>query len=246
MKTRILLAAAAALALGACVTVNVYFPAAEVKDLSRKIEDEVQKEAAKAQDQAAEPPQAPEKAPEDPSSPGDSKAPRGTNTPGAQDAPADGTKMPAGEARPGTTTTSAARPASLFDTLLGVTPAYAQGVADPEVTSPAIRKIIESRAARVAAIDKHKATGVIGENNKALLEIRSLDAITDLKSRAEAQRLVKEENADRTELFKEIAVAKKVDSAQTPKIQETYAQTIRERARAGDWIQMPDGAWKQK
>jgi len=127
-----------------------------------------------------------------------------------------------------------------------VTPAYAQGVADPEVTSPAIRKIIESRGARVASVEKYKASGVIGENNKALLEIRSLDAITDLKGRAEAQRLVKEENADRTELFAEIAAAKKVDASQIPKIQETYAGTIRERARSGEWIQMPDGAWKQK
>ena len=155
---------------------------------------------------------------------------------------------------PGRAAAPASRPpardggsASLFDTLLGVTPAYAQdGVASPEVTSPAIRRIIESRAARVAAIDKYKGSGVIGENNKALLEIRSLEAITDLKSRAEAQRLVKAENSDREELFKEIAVAKKVEASQIPKIQETYAQTIRERAHAGEWIQMPDGAWKQK
>jgi uncharacterized protein YdbL (DUF1318 family) len=212
--------AVAALVLGACVTVNVYFPAAEVKDLSRKIEDEVQKEAAKAQDKPAAPAQEP-------------KAPADPNAPDGRNAPA-------------TVPPSAPGSASLFDTLLGVTPAYAQGVADPEVTSPAIRKIIESRAARVASLDKYKSAGVIGENNKALLEIRSLDAVTDLKSRAEAQRLVKDENADRTELFAEIAATKKVDATQIPKIQETYAQTIRERARAGDWIQMPDGAWKQK
>lgn len=221
MKTKTILAVgtAAALTLGACVTVNVYFPAAEVRDLSKKIEDEVQKEAAKVQDKAAEPAPAPPQAPADSNAPADPASPP----------PHDGGS------------------ASLFDTLLGVTPAYAQdGVAAPEVSSPAIRRIIESRAARVAAIDKYKATGVIGESNKALLEIRSLDAITDLKSRAEAQRLVKEENADRVELFREIAAAKKVDAAQIPKIQETYAQTIRERAHAGEWIQMPDGAWKQK
>ena len=221
-KTRLAVVAAAALVLGACVTVNVYFPAAEVKDLSKKIEDEVQKEAAKVQDKPAAPAPAPAPAP-DSKSPADPSAPSGTSAP----PPARGS-------------------ASLFDTLLGVTPAYAEGVADPEVTSPAIRKIIESRGARVASLDKYKASGVIGENNKALLEIRSLDAISDLKSRAEAQRLVKDENSDRTELFAEIATAKKVDAAQIPKIQETYAQTIRERARAGEWIQMPDGAWKQK
>lgn len=219
MRTRSILTivAAVALVLSACVTVNVYFPAAEVKDLSRKIEDEVQKEAAaKAQDKAAEP--APDKLP------ADANAPQG---PESAPPPHGGS-------------------ASLFDTLLGVTPAYAEGVANPEVTSPAIRKIIESRAARVAALDKYKAMGAIGENNKALVEIRSLDAVSDLKARAEAQRLVKDENADRTEMFAEMAVAKKVDSAQIPKIQEIHAQTIRESAKAGEWIQMPDGAWKQK
>jgi len=189
-----------------------------VKDLSKKIEDEVQKEAAaKAQEKPAEP------APQD-------KLPADANAP----------------ANPRSAPPSTGGTASLFDTLLGVTPAYADGVANPEVTSPAIRKIIESRASRVASLDKYKGMGVIGENNKALVEVRSLDAVSDLKARAEAQRLVKEENADRTELFGEIAAAKKVDTAQIPKIQETYAQTIRERAKAGEWIQMPDGAWKQK
>jgi uncharacterized protein YdbL (DUF1318 family) len=196
------IACAGTLALGACVTVNVYFPAAEVRDLSRKIEEEVRKQAAQDAETAPE-------------------------TPVADAPPAEGTT-------------------SWLDTLAGVTPAYAQEVPAPEVTSPAIRKIIESRASRVSSLGKHKAAGVIGENNRGLVEIRNLEALSDLKERAEAQRLVKAENADRDELFREIAAIKKVDLSQLDKIRETYAGTIREMARPGEWIQSPDGSWKQK
>ena len=87
---------------------------------------------------------------------------------------------------------------------------------------------------------------MIGESNQGLVEVRSLDSLTELKDRAEVQRLVKAENADREELYREIAAAKKVDLSQLPKIRETYASTLREMARSGEWIQMPDGAWKQK
>jgi uncharacterized protein len=196
------LAALVALTL-ACVTINVYFPESEIKDLSKQIEDQVQKEAAK------QPP-----------------APEIQEPPAAETPKGDG--------------------ASLLDLALGATPAFAEEVAAPEVSSPAIRKIIESRAARLAQLDAFKAQGVVGENNRALLEPRGLDKIADLKSRAQLQQLIKAENADRDALFREIAAAKNVDLSQLPKIQETYAATLREKARPGDWIQMPDGSWKQK
>lgn len=195
-------------ALFACVTVNVYFPEAEVRDLSEQIEQEVRRQAG------------------EPLEPG--------TEPGA--AGSDG--QPQGEG-PG---------ASLFDTLLGVTPVYAQAgqVAAPEITNPAIRKIIESRAARLSQLRKYIDTGVIGENNKALVEVRDRNAVSDLRERAELERLARAENADREELYKEIAAAKNVDMAQLPKIRETYAETLRQYAKPGDWIQMPDGSWKQK
>ena len=222
LTSRLMLTALAAVALAACVTINVYFPAAEIKDLSQQIEQEVQKQAAReaAKGQAAETP-----------APAPSPAPAPVPEPG--DDP--------GRQAPGQTS-------SLFDLLVGATPAYAQAesVAQPEVTSPAIRRIIESRAARVADLARFKSQGAIGENNRALVEIRKLEAVADLKARAEVQRLVKAENADREELFKEMAVAKGVDLSQLPKIRETYAGTLRDNARPGDWIRLPDGTWKQK
>jgi uncharacterized protein YdbL (DUF1318 family) len=208
MKRSIVIGLGCAAVLAACITINVYFPEAAVRELSQQIEEEVQKTA------AGEPAPAPEPTP----------------TAVAQ---------PEGGA-----------PESLLSYILslGATTAYAaqDQVAAPEITNPAIRKIIDSRAARLDAINALKAKGVVGESNQALLVIRNLDAIQGLKERADAQKLVKDENADREQLFKEIAAAKKVDLAQLPQIRATYAATLRENAHPGDWIQLPDGSWVQK
>ena len=208
MKRLLALAIGCAAVLVACITINVYFPEAAVKELSQQIEDEVQKKAAGEA----------------------TPTPESTPTPVAQ---SDG---------------GAAESLLSYILSLGATTAYAaqDQVAAPEITNPAIRKIIDSRAARLDAINALKAEGVIGESNQALLVIRNLDAIQGLKERADAQKLVKDENADREQLFKEIAAAKKVDLAQLPQIQTTYAATLRENAHPGDWIQLPDGSWVQK
>ena len=131
--------------------------------------------------------------------------------------------------------------------LLAPAPVYAQTdeVAAPEITNPAIRKIIQSRAARVRELNRHKSSGAVGESNKALIEVRQLDALA-LQQRAAVQKLVRAENADRERMFKEIAAATGTDLSQLPQIRSTYATTLRQKARRGDWIQMPDGTWRQK
>jgi len=191
-----------------CVTINLYFPEGEVKDLAQKIEDEVQEKAAEeTPDDQTPPPPA-----QDDSTPRTSR--RGTTGP--------------------------------LDLLLGVSVVEAQTVPEPEVTNPAIRKIIDSRAARLSEVNRYKSQGVIGENNQGLLEARNLDSISDLRERAEVQKLVRAENADREQLYKEIAAVKNIELSQLDKIRATYAETLRANARPGDWIQMPDGSWKQK
>lgn len=210
MKRSIAIGLGCAASLAACITINVYFPEAAVKELAQQIEDEVQR--------TAEGQPAPTPAPE----------PTATPTAGSGTTPQE----------------------SLLSCILslGATTAYAaeDEVAAPEISNPAIRKIIDSRATRLAAINDLKANGVIGEGNQGLVVVRSLDAIPGLKQRADAQKLVKDENADREQLFKEIAAAKNVDLAQLPQIRATYAEALREKARPGDWIQLPDGSWAQK
>lgn len=133
-------------------------------------------------------------------------------------------------------------------TVLSWTPAaevYAAEVADPGITNPAIRRIIESRGSRVGELTRFKAAGAIGENNQALLEARDLQALS-LQDRASAQRLIKAENDDREQMFKEIAAATGADPSTIPQIRTTYAETLRQNAKPGDWIQLPGGEWQQK
>ncbi len=201
----------------ACVTINVYFPEAAVKDLSERIEDAVEREAAQGN--------------------GDDDA--------SADPPPDENAALEADSIWYRTTVDVAVGTALH--LLAPAPVYAQGdeVAAPEITNPAIRRIIQSRAARVRELGTHKASGALGENNKALVEVRSLDAL-GLQQRAAVQKLVRAENADRERMFKEIAAATGTAHSQLPQIRATYAATLRQKAKPGDWIQMPDGSWRQK
>jgi uncharacterized protein len=129
--------------------------------------------------------------------------------------------------------------------LLPAGEAAAQEVADPGISNPAIRRIIESRAARVGELGKLKSSGAIGENNQALLEARDLQQLP-LADRAAAQKLIKAENDDRETMFKEIAAATGADLQSMPQIRTTYAETLRQKAKAGEWIQQAGGEWVKK
>ena len=210
----------------ACITINVYFPEAAVRDLSEKIENAVAEEAAKAV--------------------------TSEETAGAESSSESASLIEGSvkENLKATVTPSALLRQTVLSWALDWTApdAMAQsgsGVAAPEITNPAIRKIVESRGQRLPQIQPFKDSGVLGENNNALLEIRGLDSLA-LQDRAQVQKLVKAENADRERMFKEIAAATGTDLSQLPQIQSTYAATLRENAGKGEWIQLPDGTWKQK
>jgi len=197
----------------ACVTINVYFPEAQIRDISKEIEQEVQRRA--AEQAAGEQP-----APDQPSEDGDGD--------GSVDLRV---RVPR---------------SGLLDALSGMPALAAGGVPEPAVTNPAIRKIIDSRGRRAPKLAPYRKLGVIGEGRDGFLVIRKLDAIGDLRKRAEVQKLVREENDDRRALYREIAAATNVDPSQIAKVAETYAATLREMARPGEWIQLPDGSWVQK
>lgn len=208
-----------------CVTINVYFPEQEVKDFSQAIEEEVRRQAEGS---------------------GEEQQPPSGGAEQRDDQDRRGAVSSAFRSQP-----EALRPAASMpwiSRLMGVSTAYAQqsSIPEPEITNPAIRKIIASRAQRLEALNRYKAQGVVGENNAALVEVRDLQAIADLRERAEVQRLVREENADREQLYKEVALAKGVDAAQLPLIRKTYAETLRQLARPGEWIQREDGQWVRK
>lgn len=210
-RGRLLIPGLALALVGACVTINVYFPEAEIEDLSERIEEEVARQAAEQDDEAA--------------------PAGGDDSGGAPEEGSGGTGVPA---------------IGWLDGLLGVTPAHAAEVEDPGITNPAIQKIIDSRAKRVDALERFKDMGVIGEGRDGMLAIRDLSRLEDLRQRAQVQKLVREENRDRQALYREIAEAKDLDPSQVSQVAQTYAETLRERAEKGHWVQLPDGSWKQK
>ena len=88
---------------------------------------------------------------------------------------------------------------------------------------------------RYPAIKELKAKGVVGETDKGYLEWVE-------KKDASSADLVKEENDDRTQLYKEVAKKENTD-------QETVAKHAAQRnfdkAKAGDYLQV-DGKWHKK
>ena len=115
-------------------------------------------------------------------------------------------------------------------------------------TAAAILEIIDSRAARMPAIDAYKARGVIGESNVALVEIVALDPIDEPDARIEVERVVRAENADRERLYALLASQgpDQDRDARLRNIREKYAKILRDAARAGDWMQLQDGTWERK
>ena len=74
------------------------------------------------------------------------------------------------------------------------------------VSSPAVTRIKQSMGARFGELEKFFASGAIGLTNDGRVDVRDLNAVA-LPDRATVKRLVSEDNADRAQLYSEIAKA---------------------------------------
>lgn len=88
---------------------------------------------------------------------------------------------------------------------------------------------------RLATIDALKAQGVVGENNKGLLEVRGTGG--------QGTDIVTAENNDRMAVYQAIAQKTGTDAG---KVGARRALQIRESALPGTWIQTDDGQWQKK
>jgi uncharacterized protein len=117
--------------------------------------------------------------------------------------------------------------------LLAASPMTAQAAA-MDNSLEALQKRFKSR---YGALHKLKDNGTVGETYKGYV-----DFVKD-HSDDDAASLVKEENADREELYKLIAKKEKT----TPeKVAERNAQRNFEKARPGQYLQDADGTWRKK
>jgi uncharacterized protein len=196
--------AACCLALSACVTINVYFPAAAAEKAADKIIEDVwgegqQPSSSKRNDdkQSAVQPSAAERV-------------------------------------------LLAAAGTVLDFL--VAPANAQ--ADLNIATPAVRQLTQSMEARHAQLKKYYDSGAVGLTRDGLVEVRDQNLVP-LPERNSVRKLVADENADRANLYREIAAANGHPEWETD-IRSTFAERWGSKAAAGWYYQDKSGAWKQK
>jgi len=113
------------------------------------------------------------------------------------------------------------------------------------VSSPAVTRIKQSMAARFGELEKFFASGAVGLTKDGLIEVRDLNAVA-LPDRATVKRLVAEDNADRAQLYTEIAKASNHPEWEGD-IKKSFARRwVATGAKAGWYYQDDSGAWKQK
>lgn len=182
--------------LAACVTVNIYFPAAEVQKAADKIVGDVT---------------------------GDTKPP----------APA----------KPGDSSSLLGSLRMIARMCLVPGSAYAQ--VNIDVSTPAIRALKESMRTDFQQLKPYYEKAAVGENSNGLVEVRDTAGL-DLKEQAQVKQLVDRMNKDRTDLYREIQSANKYPPEVLPQIQKIFANSWREKSRAGWWIQNDNGQWVKK
>ncbi len=113
------------------------------------------------------------------------------------------------------------------------------------LTTPVIRKLIDSMKSRNAKIMQFKDKGAIGETNDGMLSIREIDGLGGEEIRT-VKRLLRAENNDREALYKELAAANKLDPAVISKVKSIFAKTLKSKAKPGHWYHDEKGNWMQK
>jgi uncharacterized protein YdbL (DUF1318 family) len=106
-----------------------------------------------------------------------------------------------------------------------------------EIT-PAVQQALENRRGRFEALSALKAKGSVGENNKGYIEV--LDA-----SDPEAVRIASAENADREVIYTAVGEQNGILSEMAT-IEKVFASVQREKAKAGEKVQLESGQWSSK
>ena len=89
------------------------------------------------------------------------------------------------------------------------------------VSSPAVTRIKQSMAARFGELEKFFASGAVGLTKDGMIDVRDLNAVA-LPDRATVKRLVAEDNADRAQLYAEIA-----QGQQSPRVGSRHQEELR-------------------
>jgi uncharacterized protein YdbL (DUF1318 family) len=120
---------------------------------------------------------------------------------------------------------------------------WAVAAADLEVNTPAIAALKSSMQARHGQLGPFYSSGAIGLTKDGMIAIKDANAVP-LSQRGALTGLVSAENADRTNLYKEIATANGHPEWQGD-IQNTFAGRWIDKAQSSWWYQGA-GGWTKK
>lgn len=127
---------------------------------------------------------------------------------------------------------------TLWNTLSPIQVAYADTL--KVTTSPLVVEIATKMRERNPAIVSLKRENCLGETNRGLVELRDCSPTQDAEKRNEAQKIVAEENKDRTALYNEIArLNRETPEVNVAKVQSIYAMERLRRAQPGEIFQLP-------
>ena len=126
---------------------------------------------------------------------------------------------------------------------LGPNLAFAQ--VDIDISSPAIRRLKDSLAGRFESIKGFYTRGALGENSRGYVEVRDESGL-NLKEKADLRKLVNGENRDRKALYQEILRANDLETRFLPEVERLFANSWRNKAIRGSWIQKDDDTWVRK
>lgn len=120
----------------------------------------------------------------------------------------------------------------------------ANAQADLNIATPVVKQLTASMETRHAQLKKYYDSGAVGLTRDGLIEIRDQNLVP-LPERNAARKLVADENADRANLYREIANANGHPEWEAD-IRKTFAERWIGRASAGWYVQDEKGQWKQK
>ena len=120
---------------------------------------------------------------------------------------------------------------------------FVAAAADLEVNTPAVTALKNSMQARHGELAPYYASGAIGLTKDGFIAVKDANAVP-LAQRGALTSLVKSENADRSNLYKEIAIANNHPEWQA-EVQSTFAGRWIDKAQGG-WYYQGAGGWVKK
>ncbi len=195
--------------MAACVTVNVYFPAAAAEKAVDKFVKDVYGET-------------------------EEDIPVESSEPKEED--------PAEESSSSLGPVNTAEYSLVMSVLNFVIPAAQAAQPNIDVSTPGTNKLKASMTTRHKKLVPFYSSGAVGMTGNALLVVRDAKSVP-LKQRNAVKQIVAEENRDRNQLYKEIAVANKHPEWEGD-IRSLFARRWIANAPGGWWYN--NGGWKQK